>query len=71
VHGLFWEGTIPARERLVESPTELVDELAERLRRRFEPNAAEVAIAEARSRLGGIAGAAASRGLDVLRGQRS
>ena len=47
VHGLFWEDRLPARERIVERE-ELVDELAERLRRRFEPSAAEVAVAEAR-----------------------
>ena len=68
VHGLFWEDRLPARERLVERD-DLVDELAERLRRRFEPSAAEVAVAEARVRLGTLAGAAAARGLDVLRGR--
>jgi hypothetical protein len=68
VHALFWEDRIPARERLAEADA-LVDELAERLRRRFEPSAAEVAVAEARVRIGGIAGAAASRGLDALRGK--
>ena len=68
VHGLFWEDRLPARERLV-GDEELVDELAERLRRRFEPSAAEVAVAEARVRLGTLAGAAAARGLDALRGK--
>ncbi len=68
VHALFWEDRIPARERLADAE-DLVDELAERLRRRFEPSAAEVAVAEARVRIGGIAGAAASRGLDALRGK--
>lgn len=68
VHALFWEGRLPARERLADS-AELIEELAERLRRRFEPSAAEVAVAEARVRLGGIAGAAAARGLDALRGR--
>jgi hypothetical protein len=67
VHGLFWEARLPARERLVE-PDALADELAERLRRRFEPTSAEVALAEAR-RLGGLAGSAAARRLDQLRGR--
>ncbi|HEX2087522.1 MAG TPA: hypothetical protein VHF89_17695 [Solirubrobacteraceae bacterium] len=70
VHGLFWEDRLPARERLVEA-AELVDELAERLRRRFEPSAAEVAVAEARVRIGTLAGAAAARGLDAIRGRTS
>ena len=70
VHALFWEDRIPARERLVRTE-DLVDELAERLRKRFEPSAAEVAVAEARVRIGGIAGAAASRGLDAIRGRPS
>jgi hypothetical protein len=70
VHALFWESRLPARERLAD-PAELVEELAERLRRRFEPSAAEVAVAEARVRLGGIAGAAAARGLDALRGRNA
>jgi hypothetical protein len=69
VHGLFWEDRLPARERLVETD-ELVDELAERLRRRFEPSAAEVAVAEARVRIGTLAGAAAARGLDAIRGKQ-
>ena len=68
VHGLFWEDRLPARERLVETDA-LVEELAERLRQRFEPSAAEVAVAEARVRLGTLAGAAATRGLDALRGR--
>ncbi|MDQ3739498.1 MAG: hypothetical protein M3389_01015 [Actinomycetota bacterium] len=70
VHGLFWEGSLPARERIA-ADAELVDELAERLRRRFEPSAAEVAVAEARVRIGTLAGAAAARGLDALRGKGS
>jgi hypothetical protein len=70
VHGLFWEDRLPARERLAVAD-ELVDELAERLRRRFEPSAAEVAVAEARVRLGSLAGAAAARGLEALRGRTS
>jgi hypothetical protein len=68
VHGLFWEDRLPARERTAERE-DLVVELAERLRRRFEPSAAEVAVAEARVRLGTLAGAAAARGLDVIRGK--
>ena len=65
VTGLFWEGRLPARERLAETD-ELADELAERLRRRFEPSTAEVALTEAR-RLGGLAGSAAARRIDQLR----
>jgi hypothetical protein len=68
VHGLFWEDRLPARERLV-GTEELVEELAERLRRRFEPSAAEVAVAEARVRIGSLAGDAMARGLDALRGR--
>ena len=68
VHGLFWEERLPARERLV-AAADLVDELAERLRRRFEPSAAEVAVAEARSRIGSLAGDAVSRGFDAIRGR--
>jgi hypothetical protein len=65
VHALFWEGRLPARERLVDTE-ELVGELAERVRRRFEPSGAEVALGEAR-RVGGLAGEAALRGFDALR----
>ncbi|HEX8206321.1 MAG TPA: hypothetical protein VF587_09715 [Solirubrobacteraceae bacterium] len=68
VHGLFWEGRLPARERLVADEA-LVEELAERLRRRFEPSTAEVAVTEARARIGTLAGQAAARGLDALRGR--
>lgn len=68
VLALFWEGRLPARERLADAG-ELADELAERLRRRFEPSGAEVALSEAR-RLGGMAGAAALRRLADLRGGR-
>ena len=67
VQGLFWERRLPARERLVDAPA-LADELAERLRRRFEPNAAEVALAAAR-RLGGLAGSEVARKIDSLRGR--
>jgi hypothetical protein len=65
VHALFWEDRLPARERL-EDELALAAELAERLRVRFEPSGAEVALSEAR-RVGGLAGAAALRGLDALR----
>ena len=65
VLALFWEDRLPARERLVE-PAALVDELAERLRTRFEPSSAEVALTEAR-RAGGLAGEAAMRGIAALR----
>jgi hypothetical protein len=70
VHGLFWEDRLPARERIV-ADDELVDELAERLRLRFEPSAAEVAVAEARVRIGSLAGDAVARGLGALRGRAS
>jgi hypothetical protein len=65
VTGLFWDGSLPARERLVEDAA-LTDELAERLRRRFEPTTAEVALTEAR-RLGGMAGSEVWRRLDQFR----
>lgn len=65
VLALFWEDRLPARERLVDA-SELVDELAERLRSRFDPTPAELALTEAR-RFGGLAGAAALRGLDAVR----
>ena len=65
VTGLFWESSLPARERLVDDAV-LADELAERLRARFEPTTAEVALTEAR-RLGGMAGSEVWRRLDQLR----
>jgi hypothetical protein len=68
VHALFWDGRLPARERLVDRD-ELVAELAERVRERFEPSSAEVALGEAR-RVGGLAGAAALRRLEALRRPR-
>ena len=68
VHALFWEGRLPARERLVDDLT-LADELAERLRARFDPSGAEVVLGEAR-RVGGLAGAAALRRIDALRRPR-
>ncbi len=68
VHALFWEHRLPARERLVDTGA-LASELAERLRRRFEPSSAEVALTEAR-RLGGLAGQAAWRRVEDLRGGR-
>ena len=64
VHALFWETALPARER----PADL-DALAERIRQRFEPTTAEVALTEAR-RVGGIAGAVAREGLQALRRAR-
>jgi hypothetical protein len=64
VLALFWEDRLPARERLV-GDDDLVAELAERVRRRFEPSGAEVALTEAR-RLGGLAGNAAVRRLGGL-----
>jgi hypothetical protein len=68
VHALFWEDRLPARERLADD-VELLSELATRVRERFDPSGAEVALTEAR-RVGGLAGAAALRGLDALRRQR-
>ena len=65
--GLFWESHLPARERLVEADA-LASELAERLRRRFEPTTAEVAFTEGR-RLGGMAASEVVRRLDQLRGR--
>ena len=65
VHGLFWEARLPARVRFV-AADDLALELAERLRRRFEPTTAEVALAEAR-RVGGIAGSELLRRLDQFR----
>ena len=65
VLALFWEGRVPARERFVDADA-LVEELAGRLRERFEPSGAEVALSEAR-RIGGMAGAAALRRLADLR----
>jgi hypothetical protein len=54
VHALFWESSLPAREERAD-----LDELAERLRTKFEPTTVEVAVSEAR-RVGGLAA-------DVLR----
>jgi len=68
VHGIFWEQTLPARERFA-AAEELAGELAERLRRRFEPSSAEVALTEAR-RLGGLAGQAAWKRVGDLRSGR-
>jgi hypothetical protein len=68
VHALFWEDRLPARERLADE-LDLLDELATRVRERFEPSGAEVALTEVR-RVGGLAGAAALRGLDALRRAR-
>ena len=68
VHGIFWDARLPARERFADTQ-ELAGELAERLRRRFEPSSAEVALTEAR-RLGGLAGQAAWRRVGDLRSGR-
>lgn len=65
--GVFWEHRLPARERRAETGA-LAGELAERLRARFEPSSAEVALVEAR-RLGGLAGQAAWRRVEDLRGR--
>lgn len=49
--GLFWEGTLPARERLLltlEDHRHLRDDLAAHLTQRFEPTAAEVVVRQAR-----------------------
>ena len=65
VHGLFWTDRLPARERLAD-PGALLDELAERVRRRFAPSTAEVAVQEARGaarRVGGAAGTLVERAL--------
>jgi hypothetical protein len=68
VHGIFWDDRLPARERMADTEA-LATELADRLRRRFEPSSAEVALVEAR-RLGGLAGQAARRRVEDLRGGR-
>ena len=71
VHGLFWDARLPARERLVDGAV-LLDELADRVRRRFEPSSAEVALAEARDvgrRVAGAASGAVARGVGALRGR--
>jgi hypothetical protein len=67
VHGLLWEDRLPARERMVSADV-LVEELSQRIRTRFEPSTAEVALREAR-RIGGIAGYAVGRGIGTLRGR--
>jgi hypothetical protein len=60
-HGLFWEDRLPARERLVATDV-LLDELAARVRRRFEPGTAEVVVTEARERARQLWGVARERG---------
>jgi len=65
VHGLFWDGALPARERLVDDDA-YAAELTVRLRRRFEPSSAEVVVAEARDvarRAVGVAGGVVGRAL--------
>lgn len=49
--GLFWDGRLPARERLLltaEDHVELRQDLAAHLTQRFEPTAAEVVVRQAR-----------------------
>jgi hypothetical protein len=50
LQGLFWEASLPARERfLIGSDYEdALEELRERVRRRFEPSEAEVRVKQAR-----------------------
>ncbi len=60
VHGLFWEGRLPARERLADAGP-LLDELAGRVRARFEPGTAEVVATEARERARQLWGVARER----------
>ena len=59
-HGLFWEARLPARERLVATDA-LLDELAVRVRARFEPGTAEVVVSEARERARQLWGVARER----------
>jgi hypothetical protein len=73
---LFWEGELPARERVVLGPEFPRDELAARVRARFRPSRTELAAKEAREglrRLGGRvrqpARRAVERGLDRLAGR--
>lgn len=78
--GLFWDGLLPARERLLlseEDHRHLRDDLAAHLNERFEPTAAEVVVRQARdvARHGlSIAGqpvrAAAGRVMDRIIGTR-
>jgi hypothetical protein len=58
--GLFWERRLPARERLVGTDA-LVEELAVRVRRRFEPGVADLAVVEARERARALWGVARER----------
>ncbi len=46
--GIFWEGEIPAREEINLAPD--LDALAERVRARFQPSPAELALKEARAK---------------------
>lgn len=69
--GLFWEGSIPAREELELGPD--LDALAERVRTRFAVTDREIAIKEARERLRHTGAralvpvrAAAGRALDLI-----
>lgn len=47
--GVFWEGALPARERVVIGPYP-TDELAAKVRARFRPTRRELAVKEARER---------------------
>lgn len=50
LQGLFWEGSLPAREKVLIGPeyNELLDDLRRRVREKFEPSQAEVALKQAR-----------------------
>jgi len=50
LQGLFWEDNLPARERFLIGPDyeEALQELRERVRRRFEPSEAELRVKQAR-----------------------
>jgi hypothetical protein len=77
--GLFWEGTLPARERLLLTPEDhrdLRDDLVGHLNQRFEPTAAEVVVRQARDvarqglyLVGQPVRAAASRVMDRIVGR--
>ena len=50
LQGLFWEGALPARERFLigREYSDALDELRARVREKFEPSAAELAVKQAR-----------------------
>jgi hypothetical protein len=61
LHGLFWEGDLPARERIligVADYTEFRDELRDRIRGKFQPTERELKLKEAREALKRRAGLA-------------